>query len=304
LATYALGQFFLIGSVPTVFPQLFSLSQWSASRLIRGVTALLVLGLGPTPALAIPEEEAIQKLDAVAVYVLVNGEKQPALYHETDQLVLPMFMDIQQAQEAQRSLNELPDGEVSQVLFLPLNNALDMNEKLTQDLEESSEERPLVTVLVPAEEDWRKAEELLLAEGVSEEKISENLQVPVFFTEPHITVTPPGTEEPKIALFFQYNQLQEAKMNVPDFEGTEGVIDWRAAVKLIIDDEEDRFHFVSTNNRLIEQVREVLGQLRAQEQLLRSRISEVQGQLQALEEEQPLGEQPLEEQQEQAQPGN
>ena len=68
-----------------------------------GVAGLLILGLGTTPALAIPEAEAIKKLEAVAVYVVVNAEGQPAFYQESpDQLVLPMFMTAERAQQAGR----------------------------------------------------------------------------------------------------------------------------------------------------------------------------------------------------------
>ncbi|KKZ14393.1 MAG: hypothetical protein TH68_04930 [Candidatus Synechococcus spongiarum 142] len=212
-----------------------------------GVAGLLILGLGATPALAIPEAEAIKKLEAVAVYVVVNAEGQPAFYQESpDQLVLPMFMTAERAQQARQTLEEGPDAEGIRIVSVPLNIAFERNEQLVQTIKEKDENKSLITPLVPARTDWKKAEEILLAEGVNQEEIAEKLQVPVFFSDPPISITPPGAEEAKIALFFNYSQLQQAKQNVPDFDGTDKVVDWRVAINWVIQDEEDNYFFLPT----------------------------------------------------------
>lgn len=215
------------------------------------------------PALAIPEDEAIKKLEAVAVYVVVNAEGQPAFYQESpDQLVLPMFMTAERAQQAQQTLEEHPDAEGSRIVSVPLNVAFERNEQLIQTLKARDENKSLITPLVPAQADWEKAKEILLAEEVSPEEIDRKLQVPVFLTDPPISITPPGAEEAKIALFFNYSQLQAAKEAVPDFDGEDKVVDWRQAINWIIEDEEDKYFFLPTEDL----IRTLQDQQRLQEQ--------------------------------------
>ncbi|MCY4054950.1 MAG: hypothetical protein OXF67_03600 [Cyanobacteria bacterium MAG CAR4_bin_6] len=238
----------------------------SALRVTAGIAGLLTLGLGAMPALAIPEADAIRKLEAVAVHVVVNGEGglifhtydymavdgegRPVFpfYQQFNQLALPMFMTAEQARQAQETLERegRPDAEGSRVVALPLNSALEQSERLVQEIKARDESQSLITPLVPAMADWRKAEQILRAERHSRQEIAQTLKVPIFFTIPPITITPPGTEEAKIALFFNYSQLQEAKQAVPDFDGQDRVWDLRKALNVLVQDEEDRYFFVPT----------------------------------------------------------
>ena len=203
------------------------------------------------PALAIPEAEAIKKLEAVAVYVVVSAEGQPAFYRESpDQLVLPMFMKAEQAQQAQKTLEESQDAEGSRVVSIPLNIAFERNEKLSQEIKARDETQSLATPLVPDQADWKKAKEILLAQGIDQEEIDQNLKVPVFFTNPPISITPPGTEEAKVALFFNYSQLQQAKQAVPDFAGEERAVDLLQAINFVIQEEEDKYFFLPTEDMM------------------------------------------------------
>lgn len=226
-----------------------------ALRVIGGIVGLMVLGLGAMPVLAIPEAEAIRKLEAVAVYVVVSAEGQPAFVvdqESPDQLVLPMFMKAERARQAQETLEAGSNTKGSRVVPLLLNVALERNEKLVQEIRAQDENASLATPLVPAQEDWQKAEEILLR----------NLTAPVFFTDPPITITPPETDEAKIALFFNYSQLQQAKRSVPDFDGEDKVVDWRQAINMVIQDEEDRYVFFPTEDA----IRIIQAQQEAQEQ--------------------------------------
>lgn len=239
----------------------------SALRVAGGIAGLLMLGLGAMPVQAIPEAEAIKKLEVVAVHVVVNAEGGPIfpVYHYValnaedrpvfpfyqqllDQLVLPMFMTAEQAQQEQKTLEGRPDAEGSRVVSMALNIALERNERLVQEIKERDDSKSLITPLVPARADWRKAEELLRAEGFSRQEIAQNLKVPVFLTDPPISITPPGMEEAKIALFFNYSQLQQAKQAVPDFEGEDKVMDLRRAINVLVQDEEDKYFFFPTED--------------------------------------------------------
>lgn len=229
-----------------------------------------MLGLGAMPALAIPEAEVIKKLEAVIVYVVVNAEGQPVFpfyhyvavnaegqpvfpfYQELDQLVFPMFMTAEQAQQEQKILEGQPGVEGSRVVATPLNSALERNERLREEIEarDDTNSLSLRTPLVPARVDWEKAEEILLAEGISQQEIAQNLMVPVFLTDPPISITPPGMEERRIALFFNYSQLQQAKQAVPDFEGVDKVIGLSQAINLLTQDEEDKYFFLPTEDTI------------------------------------------------------
>ena len=230
----------------------------SSLRVTGGLMGLLLLGLGAMPALAIPEADAIKKLEAVAVYVVVNAQGRPAFYSESpDQLVLPMFMTAQQAEQARQTLEENQEAAGSRVVPIPLNVAFERNEKLLEEIKAQDESKSLVTPLLPAREDWKKAEEILLAEGIAQEEIAKNLQVPVFFTDPPLSITPAGEEEAKIALFFNYSQLQQAKQEVgEDFD--DKVADLFRVINLVIQEEEDKYFFWPTEDLLktIQQVQQ------------------------------------------------
>ncbi len=224
-----------------------------ALRLISGGVGLLMFCLGSMPALAIPEADVIKKLEAVAVYVVLSAEGHPAFYQDEespDQLVLPMFMKAEQARKAQQTLEESQDAEGSKVVSIPLNIAFERNDKLVKEIKAKDETKSLATPLVPDQADWKKAKEILLAQGESEEAINQNLKVPVFFTHPPITITPPGMEEAKIALFFNYSQLQQAKQAVSDFAGEEKVVDLFQAINFVIQDEEDKYFFLPTEDMI------------------------------------------------------
>lgn len=224
-----------------------------------------MLGIGAMPALAIPEAEALKKLEVVAVYVVVSAEGQPAFVvdqESPDQLVLPMFMKAERAQQEQETLATGSNTEGSRVVPLPLNIAFERNKKLVQEIRAQDESKSLVTLLVPAQEDFEKAEEILLAEGIAQDEIATNLRVPVFFTDPPISITLPGTDEAKIALFFNYSQLQQAKQAVPDFEGEDRVVDWLQAINIVIQNEEDRYFFFPTEDA----IRTIQAQQEAQQQ--------------------------------------
>jgi len=204
---------------------------------------LLMLGLGAMPALAIPEAEAIRKLEAVAVYVVVDPEGR--FYQESPgQLVLSMFMTSEQAQQA---LEGSPGAEGSRVVPMSLDIAFERNKNLRQAI---PVHKSLIMQLEPAQEDWEKAKEILLAEGIDQGEIDRNLKVPVFFTNPYITITPPGTEEAKVAFFFNYSQLQQAKQAVPDsnLDSEDKVMDLFFLIDRMIQDEEDKYFLYPTED--------------------------------------------------------
>jgi len=67
-------------------------------------------------------------------------------------------------------------------------------------------------------------------------------------THPPISITPPGAEEAKIALFFNYRQLQQAKQAVADFGGEDRVWDLRQALNVLVQDEEDQYFIFPTED--------------------------------------------------------
>ena len=225
----------------------------SALRLTSGVVGLLMLGLGVMPALAIPEADARKKLDAVAVYILVTDSGNPSFdfyQGSPDQLLLPMYMKEENAREAQKELEE-KSGRGIQVSSFPLNLALERSKEFLEEIrKQDNNNKGLFPKLIPDQANWDKAQELLLAQGLPQDEIVKNLHVPVFFTEPPISITLPGTEETKIAFFFSYSQLQEAKNAIPDFEGEERALDLNGALGLMIRDEEDRFFFMPTEDTI------------------------------------------------------
>ena len=198
------------------------------------------LGLISAPAQAIPEADAIKKLQVVPVFVITDSKGVPLPIPRDKELILPLYLESAKANEQLVALNKSNPNLKAGVVALPLNV---MNEKvveLNKQLKDKS--KPLVAPIVGNDGDRVQAVKILKAQGLTDKQIQEGLSVPVFFTKPFLTITTP--EGPRGVFFFSYENLQNALDKLPAEERNKlqpQVADLTAVLREIINAPKDSF---------------------------------------------------------------
>jgi len=178
--------------------------------LIGGAALASLLSSTPA-ALAIPEADAIKKLQVVPVFVLTDGKGMPLPVPQEKNLVLPLFLESAKANQQLALLQKSNPELKAQVVAIPLNV---MNAKVTelnQQLKDKS--KPLVAPIIVNDGDRQQAVALLKGQGLTEKQINEGLNVPVFFTKPFLTVSTP--EGPRGVFYLSYETLQNSLTKLP-----------------------------------------------------------------------------------------
>lgn len=210
-----------------------------AAGLISG-TALATLLHSTLPAQAIPEADAIKKLQVVPVFVLTDAKGVPLPIPRDKNLVLPLYLESAKANKELASLLKSNPTLKAQVVAIPLNV---MNAKVTelnQQLKDKT--KPLVAPIVVNDGDRQQAVTLLKAQGLSEQQINEGLNVPVFFTKPFLTVTTP--EGPRGVFYLSYESLQNSLTKLPQTDRDKlkpQVADLTAVLREIIKAKDDNY---------------------------------------------------------------
>lgn len=213
--------------------------------LSAGLAWAGAISLLPAPAQAIPEAEAIKKLQVVPVFVITDSNGVPLPIPREKELVLPLYLESAKANEQLAALNKNNPGIKAGVVALPLNV---MNEKvveLNKQLKDKS--KSLVAPIIGNDGDRVQAVKILKEQGLTEKQIQEGLNVPVFFTKPFLTITTP--EGPRGVFFFSYENLQNALAKLPVAERQKlkpQVADLTAVLREIINASTDSFTIYPT----------------------------------------------------------
>ena len=221
------------------------LSRRVGSVVLSAGLAWGALALLPAPAEAIPEAEAIKKLQVVPVFVITDAKGVPLPIPQEKQLVLPLYLESAKANEQLAALNKSNPSLKAGVVAIPLNV---MNEKvveLNKQLKDKS--KPLVAPIVGNDSDRTQAVKILKEQGLNDQQIREGLNVPVFFTKPFLTIkTPDG---PRGVFFFSYENLENALARLPVAERQKlkpQVADLTAVLREIIKAPQDSFTIFPT----------------------------------------------------------
>ena len=222
-----------------------SMGRKIGSVVLSAGMAMGALSLLPLPAQAIPEADAIKKLQVVPVFVITDSNGVPLPIPREKELVLPLYLESAKANEQLVALNKSNPNLKAGVVAIPLNV---MNEKvveLNQQLKDKS--KPLVAPIVINDGDRTQAVTLLKEQGLSDQQIREGLNVPVFFTKPFLTIQTP--EGPRGVFFFSYENLQNALSKLPPAERQKlkpQVADLTAVLREIINAPTDSFTIYPT----------------------------------------------------------
>jgi len=216
-----------------------------SSLVLSAGLAVAAAGVAADPALAIPEAEAIKKLQVVPVFVITDANGVPLPIPQEKQLVLPLYLESAKANQELAALNKSNPSLKAGVVALPLNV---MNEKvveLNKQLKDKS--KPLVAPILGNDGDRTQAIKLLKEQGLTEKQIREGLNVPVFFTKPFLTIKTP--EGPRGVFFLSYENLQNALAQMPVAERQKlkpQVADLTAVLREIINAPNDNYTIFPT----------------------------------------------------------
>ena len=223
-----------------------------AASLLAPVAVLGAMAAGP--ALAIPDAEAIKKLQVIPVFVITDANGIPLPITQDEALVLPLYLESDRANAELKALLKSNPSLKTNVTPVPLNV---MNEKMVE-LNKQLKGKPLVATVVMNDADIKQAYTLLKQEGLSDEEIKKGLNVAVFFTQPFLTLNTP--DGPRGVFFLSYDELQKALSNVPQAERGKlkpRVADLTAVLSQISKAKEDSFVIFPTREyfRLVEEGR-------------------------------------------------
>lgn len=185
-----------------------------ASGLSVALIGTGLLAGAAVPALAIPEADAIKKLQVIPVFVITDAKGVPLPIPRDKALVLPLYLESAKANQELAALVKSNPQLKASVVAVPLNV---MNEKvaeLNKQLKDKS--KPLVAPVVGNARDRQQAATLLKAQGLTDQQIQDGLSVPVFFTKPFLTINTP--EGARGVFFLSYEELQAALGKLPAAE--------------------------------------------------------------------------------------
>ncbi len=221
------------------------LSRKLGSVALSAGLAMAALSLLSAPAQAIPEADAIKKLEVVPVFVITDSKGVPLPIPRDQDLVLPLYLESAKANQQLAALNKSNPSLKAGVVALPLNV---MNEKVTElNKQLKDKKKTLVAPIIGNETDRAQAVKILKNQGLTEKQISEGLNVPVFFTKPFLTIKTP--EGPRGVFFFSYENLENALGQLPPAERQKlkpQVADLTAVLREIINAPNDSFTIFPT----------------------------------------------------------
>ena len=187
---------------------------WVSTLTAAGIVGAGLLSTGllsAQPALAIPEADAIKKLDVIPVFVLTDDKGVPLPIPREKNLVLPLYLESAKANQQLAELRKGNPGLKVQVVAVPLNVMNTKVAELNKQLKDKT--KPLVAPVIGNENDRQQAVALLKAQGLTEQQINEGLSIPVFFTKPFLSIkTPDG---PRGVFYLSYQELQNSLAKLP-----------------------------------------------------------------------------------------
>ena len=212
-----------------------------AFHIVAGLIATsFSIAIAAHRAEAIPESDALKKLEVIPVFVITDAKGIPLPIPRRDSLVLPLYLEKERAYQELESLMEANPGLTAGVTPVPLNR---MNEKIVElNNQRRDKSKKLIAPVVMNDEDIAKANRLLRDEGISQEEIEKSLNVAVFFTQPFLTLNTPNG--PKGVFFLSYRDLEDALKRLPEEERRilkPRAADLTAVLKEITKAEEDSF---------------------------------------------------------------
>lgn len=221
--------------------------------MAAGLVAAAVACWG-APAEAIPEADAIKKLEVIPVFVLTDDKGVPLPIPREKNLILPLYLESARANEQLAALRKSNPTLKATVVAVPLNVMNTKVAELNKQLKDKS--KPLVAPVIVNAKDLKQAAVLLKGQGLTDQQIKDGLNVPVFFTKPFISIkTPDG---PRGVFYLSYEELQNSLSKLPTADRDKlkpQVADLTAVLREIIKIPQDQYVIFPTPEyfRLVQQ---------------------------------------------------
>ena len=192
-----------------------------------------------------PAQLAIDKLGVIPVFTLAKSVSELCVGEQDGVNIVPLYLSHKAAQETLDAYkSSMPDFDAS-VIYFTLDKMYSIIEFFKAEYAKQSKE--LIFPIVVRKENTEKAVELLKAEGMSDADIQSNLEMPVFFTEPMITID--SSELGKKQVFFiDYVSLENALDNLPDSTAKPAVkvANLQQIIDIISESQYDLYEFYPT----------------------------------------------------------
>ena len=216
------------------------------TMLALAMTLLAVRVVDASPVLAIPEELAIKKFEVVPVFVLVDGRGIPMSIAQDKTLLVPLYLDSQQANSRLSEVRNQVASSNASVVAIPLPVIIDKINKLNLQLRDKS--MPMVGVVYGSQVDRERAVAMLRSSGLTDNQISRGLTIPVFFTRPSLIMQ---TSQGRRAVFYMsYQDLQKgiSALSLADRSRVEPqVADINALLREMVQAKDDNFVIYPTS---------------------------------------------------------
>ena len=158
---------------------------------------------------AMSKEDVRQKLNVILVYAVMSqrndGKAQLMFLNRDGVLTMPIFYEQQDALAFQKEMVGSAPEKKPVAVGTSLQKILQMIDEFKS--ESANENLVFSTPLTGRQSDFAKAKDLMKNQGLTEQQIQEGLQVPVFYTDPMISVQTSAGR--KSVFFFEVSQLQE-----------------------------------------------------------------------------------------------
>jgi hypothetical protein len=212
--------------------------RWGAS--LAAAAAIVSALVGGSAARAIPEADAIKKLEVIPVFLLTDDKGTPLPIPREKNLILPLYLESAKANDQLAALRKSNPAMKATVVAVPLNVMNAKVAELNKQLKDKT--KPLVAPIIVNDQDRQQAVTLLKAQGLTEKQINEGLSVPVFFTKPFMSIkTPQGQRG---VFFLSYQELQNSLSKLPPADRDKlkpQVADLTAVLREIIKVPEDNY---------------------------------------------------------------
>jgi hypothetical protein len=160
-----------------------------------------------------PSQDAIDKLNVIPVFVIAKSPTELCLSEQNGVTVVPLYLSKQAADEALSAYNIAISDYTASVIYFSLDKMYQIIEVFKDDYSKQSKE--IVFPIVVKRENTQKALEILRNEGHVDSSIQAALSIPVFFTEPIITIDSHDSGGAKNVFFIDFADMKEAMDRLP-----------------------------------------------------------------------------------------
>ena len=161
-----------------------------------------------------PSQEAIDKLNVIPVFVIAKSPSELCLSEQNGITIVPLYLSKKAADEALSAYQSaIPEFKAS-VVFFTLDKMYDIIQVFQEQYAQQSKQ--IVFPVVVKKENTQQALEILKKDGFDDSAVRSNLTIPVFYTEPVITIDSSNGNGPQKVFFIDYSSLQEAISNLPE----------------------------------------------------------------------------------------